>query len=92
VPTPGVLPFGLQPFNETFAIGEMRRLRHFKRVQDFPRHDCRSRLAAAVALELVDDLTLTQNVTFALNDVAFGLAKTVEKHYPVHNNRGVRVG
>jgi hypothetical protein len=75
----------LQPVEEALAIGDMRRLCRFKRVQDVPCHVCRSRLAVTVALKLVDDLTLPPNVTFAFNNMAFGSAKVVEEHRPVHD-------
>jgi len=75
----------LQPVDEALAIGDMRRLGRFKRVQDVPCHVCRSRLAVTVALKLVDDLTLPPNMTFAFNDMALGLAKVVEEHRPFHD-------
>jgi len=69
----------LQPFNETLAIRDMRRLCHFEREQDFPRHVCRSGLAPPVPLELINDLALPQNVSLAFTNVAFGLSQAIEQ-------------
>jgi hypothetical protein len=80
------LRFCLQPFDETLPIGEMRQLCRFERLQDVSRHACRSRLAATMPLKLIDDLTLTQNMSFAITNVAFGLAEAIEEYYTVHND------
>lgn len=40
-----------------------------------PRHLCRLRLSAAVALQRIDDLTLAQKMPLAFANMAFNLRK-----------------
>jgi hypothetical protein len=65
-------------------IIEVRRLCHFKGVQEISRHFCRLRVSATVALKFSNNLALTHKVPLTFANVALDLAEVIEKHRPLH--------
>jgi hypothetical protein len=65
-------------------IVEMRGLRHFKCIQEVPRHFCCLRVSTTVPLKFIDDLALTQKMPLAIADMALDVVKVSKKLSPAH--------
>jgi hypothetical protein len=67
---------------------EMRRLRHFKCIQEVSCHFSRLRTSTTVALKFIDDLALAQKMPFAVADMALDMGEVIEQHCPFHETSG----